>query len=630
MKRLFLAGMLVLSILLGNSCYALAADRRQIDIGEYSADCRIYLDGQGVWIADRGTLYFLDHESQGIQKIGKTSAVEKICVGDDAVYIFTRENGGEIQGYSKQGILENQWATAGMDVRRMVAADDYIVIAVAGEDHEHGYSLTPNFELYTLSKSTGEISVNAAARMVIDFTALSGNKIALLQQETAHDTHVATLDLEGGTYTYLFEDMYGSFFLAAERDESMFYLATLDSVRCMDSESGITKKIVSFAKEGIPYPAGMLVSDGKMAIPDLEQMIVHIIDPHESSREKLTLVNIVEDPHIMAAVSAFEAAYPDVEVSFIDMEHDTLLQVLADEADGYDIIGLHTYNYAQLVREEHFVSLDHLTRTADAWIPQALRIAEFDGAIYGVIQNIFVDVLQLAGDAGAVYPAFEYKKALTWADLYQAYNETDLISQGLPLLIDDFDMPYIVRQYISWQYNAFGSVNFNTDAFRQLMSDYRQAVVDGIITESGDAVMHITEWMPGMASDSIRVLARIEESIPSTPIQGSVICLNRHSSKPTFGEAFLAELLTSDVQRKSFCGDVQYMFLKDYTAYDNDQWAIEFDERDDALRGQVWENAMILNLDHNHYIRCSSGVMRAYMEGKITLDELITELNGKN
>lgn len=630
MKRLFLAGVLVLSILLSNAGYAFAADHLQIDVGEYSADCKLYLDGQGVWIADQGTLYFLEHESQNAQRIGNTSAVEKICVGDDAVYIFTRENGGEIQGYSRQGILESRWAIEGMDVRRMVAADDYIVIAVAGEDDGHGYSLTPALKLYTLSKSTGEVSVNAIAEKVIDFTALTGNKIALLQQETAHDMHVATLDLDGGVYAYLFEDMYGSFFLAAERDESRFYLATLDSVRCVDRESGITQKIVSFAKEGIAYPAGMLVSGGKMAIPDLEQMAVHLFDPHESSGEKLTLVNVIEDPHIIAAVSAFESAHPNVEVSFIDMEHDTLLQVLEDEADGYDIIGLHTYNYAQLVRADRFVPLDRLIREADAWIPQVLRIAEFDGSIYGVIKNIFVDVLQLNGHAGTVYPMLEYNQALTWADLYRAYDETDLIAQGKPLLNDDFDMPYAVRQYISWQYDAFGSVKFDTDVFRQLMGDYRQAVEAGIIAESSDALMHITEWTPGMDSDSIRALARIEETIPSSPMQGSVICLNKHSGKPALGEAFIEALLTPDVQRKSFYGDVQYMFLKDYTAYDNDPWAIEFAEQDDALRNQVWGNAMILNLDHNLYIRCNSGVMRAYIEGKITLDELITELNGKS
>jgi ABC-type glycerol-3-phosphate transport system substrate-binding protein len=324
------------------------------------------------------------------------------------------------------------------------------------------------------------------------------------------------------------------------------------------------------------------------------------------------------------------------------MDYDTYISKLISGDDEVDIFCVYSNQLAEYGRQGYLMPLNDVPSIMDElhkaeWVPFEKHFSD-GGKLYCVPVNINYRLFQvdsyMARQSGFEMP----KPPYSWRDLYEAAAKARLGQPGQPALMYDLSVnPYLIHQYTMAKFNREGRVNYDTTVFREDMEAYRQMVEENMVVllELGDAATSVilnNTWEIGADA----ALMPAVDGQDSVEVSCYGFGVNQNSQNKALAIEFLAEYLKPEHQYKTKYGETNAMLLKGAGLYDHTPYGGPNAPENSVPWGreELWKYTMdkwiFMNTDLlMGNIIAGTDVVKRYVEGGITLDELIGILQYK-
>lgn len=597
----------------------------------------------GLWITFDGKLY-KQTERDMLKEVAEASP-DLIAAGDEYVYLFFRDS-SEIRVLDQAGHPVKTWSLpAIMYPVKLEAVKDRLAILSHLPEDVTGGRISQDDGLYLMDVITGRLD-DVKLGDVTDISADGLGSLMVLHWPGSYgQAQVTRLDPNSLSEYPLASVGNDARSIAAEA--GVYYILNHGGIDKYKEPSTISQVVASPVISPGERLRELRLSGGMLYAWDSvthRLMIKDVSEPVPEGKTALTIVNRIGIGQAFdSARKAFEKKHPDVSVRDVFMEYDTYISKMTSGDDGIDIFCTGTYPLRDYSELGYMMPLNDVPSIMDElqkadWIPIEERFSE-GGKLYGVPVSVNYRLFK-ADSSLAEQSGFEMPKPpYTWRDLYEAAKNAGLGQPGKPALMYDMSVnPYLIHQYTTAQASREGRVIYDTPAFREDMEAYRQMVNENMILlmDLGDyaanSVILGSTWEIGADA----VLMPSVDGQDGVEVSCYGFGINPNSKNKELAIEFLAEYVKPEHQYKTKYGETNAMLLKDASLYDHTAYGGPGAEGNSGAWDQeeLWEYAMDKWIIPNSEllmgnIIAGTDVMKRYVEGSITLDELIGILQYK-
>lgn len=382
------------------------------------------------------------------------------------------------------------------------------------------------------------------------------------------------------------------------------------------------------------YDTGLICANGKLVSyrlhGDMERTVWPVAQGEDEGQ--LVLVNgyNLQDERMQAAVQAFEADYPGVEVAFLELSAEQAkTAVMAGTADLICLTGSEVTDYVDSGAVCDLNAEPALCAEVEHWVADSAF--HWNGIRYGVAGELLANCLMENESLSEFAPQVSWTDG-TWMDLLKlaAEFQTDVDGDGVQdiwFLCDDYRHPLWFDQYLA-SFDDLKDMNFDTDAFRALAEQYRACIRRGVIWDRGAEdvvpVLYSAGFLSGLDGMAFRPLPALENSAYIVPTQTFSLAVCRKAPHSDWAIAFLKHYVSDDAQ-KQMCRLGWEQDSRMYPAYSGlDESERTILEAQKAYLG--YARARWYNRD---FVISSGDLFEKYFADEITLDGLVDGLQQK-
>ena len=273
---------------------------------------------------------------------------------------------------------------------------------------------------------------------------------------------------------------------------------------------------------------------------------------------QLVLVNVYNllDERMQAAVNAFEADYPGVEVAFQELSAEqTKTAVMAGNVDLICLAGTEVTDYVNSGAICDLNAETALCAEMEHWVADSAF--SWNGIRYGVAGELLANCLTENASLSEFAPDVAWTNC-TWMDFLKlaADFQTDVDGDGVQdvwFLCDAYRGPLWFDQYLT-SFDDPKDVDFDTDAFQALAEQYRTCIRRGVIWDRGAEevapVLYSAGFLLGLDGMAFRPLPALENAEYIVPTQTFSLAVCRNAPNYDWAIAFLKHYVSEDAQKR--------------------------------------------------------------------------------
>ncbi|MDO4356529.1 MAG: extracellular solute-binding protein [Clostridia bacterium] len=591
-----------------------------------------FSDGETAYRLSDGGLWELDEALQPTGKLCDTEAVAgfadaegiALAVPTEAGYRFERV-GGEVLLEVENGRVLREFAVSGDCIVALwrYLSEERPEYSDGSEGLLTAYRLNGE-EVYTPCYAAGAIALEADGSVLVAQYEPNGPK-TIVRWDLASGMVRDVMDVDGatamcasqGTIAYVYR---GGVYAADDAGNSRLLGEAVQAADVGLFASGT--RIAAYDRSGEP----------SMQIFDLAEA---------SDKVTLTLVNCSDfnDDRMKKAIEMLREAHPDVDVRFVDMEAEPLNTALMANDEGLDLLYMNNFdavNYVSAGVVEDLNDHPEVLAQLDGWIDLDGAMT-WNGVRFGVPMDVNVNVLEFNEALAEFLPDGLDPNQLTWRALLDAGAQFSGDTDGdgrrdVWLWQDSRRFPAFLFQYIM-SGDDLSALDFDTEAFRELMTLYRQCVQNGAFADYSDCDSSAAVFAASMKSalDTKTSLPLPEQEVPGAPLTTCTVMMlgvNRGSPNKALALELLADYCSAEAQKRVYTGSSEYAyfgFLRDLSAYEG------YGQLSDSAKAAVEANRALFEQTKMSWnsrefnIYCGDQI-EAYLDGEIELDELIQNL----
>ncbi|MDO4357456.1 MAG: extracellular solute-binding protein [Clostridia bacterium] len=623
--------MLCLLALAGNA--ALAEDDQGLN-----AVCAM---GEQLYLLENNALWTLDEDLQPEERIHTfTQELSGFCAYDGAFY-FAFEDGGKVRFMRRtsDNRLELLFdVEAERRLTRLLVAEDRLVALwqfTPEEESQHQFINNYHPTAYTLTGEPLELPFDEAASV-----AASQPYGLLYTVFEATGTRLCAMDWEDGGTREL--SVSGDIDAIAEApDGAGLYYDDSDQLYRYDYATGEVESLGLW--EGTDEQTELAcVGERVIRYASRGDMNREVYGDDVGEKQVLTIVNAYsfDGTYENEVVRRFRQAHPDVKVEVVEIPEAQLITMLMAGETDLDILMLQTSFIPRFVESGAILDLNS-DEELSQWLEQGWtgdQVFCWNGLRYGICRDLSVGCISANESLAQYVPEIDWENA-TWLDVFRQAQQmqTDITGNGMQdiwFLKDNLRFPMWMDQYMA-SFDRPEDVCFDTEEFRAVAEQYRQCVNAGLIMSdeayydnypaSTSLVAFSVDEMNLPNGGSFLPLPRIN-GCRVAPSIVAALSIPVRSAHRELALDLLKCYASEDMQRFISWGEMNW-------AADSELYAVysKYSEKqkDGVARQKAYVNeAAVLKTgfgDSNY----QAEQMEKYLNGEITLDELVNGLQQK-
>lgn len=640
MKRIAL----ICIILFVFSHTAFASEENSVKL---SAPSLFEVNEKGLWVADSNSLsLFVDTSSVSPYFEIEFENISTIAADEKYVYILSESESKQIiTRVNAEGTVEQTWEVPeDITIQKMDVGTDKFVFLIPYEyestNHEMIHIYGGTTALLIMDMNTSAVSLwsseEGSSEFIHDFT-VNGNWLyvyAIDLQELScfsMSDSARISNMNCAPMAFLHTDDQGVCYGVSETEEPALYRLNVnanENVRIRDVVGTFGCRVAN----GSMY--SYLVSDKK----------IEIVELITQADKKLTVAfpsGLSDSPRMVKAQQLFHEKYPDYQVVYVDIPDSRILatSLLSGEA-LYDVLmvweggAICSKTMAQAGAIVNLNDCPDIIEQLDKWLDIREVVSEED-FLYAIPYDMTPCLIWVNQTAMEQMGFSAPDHIWTWEEFFDmaeaiANSGTDYC------LLQDYTLMLPVLQYSSNEINMRSKqANFDTEAYRYLMENWKRYVETGIIcTDGSKEPLMIADWVGYVQlMDETYVVPPIYRPDTRVPVQTNAMVMNVNSDAKEAAAWFMACVISEEaVKSENYVYYGRYLdsaapHLVGATAeelglYPGEEVLLASAEND-ALWEFALENGMqyffegALMREHDNHL------YPAYMNGDLSLDQYI-------